>query len=973
MSFIRNLWKNKPTKIWLIVGTSIMIFIAIISIVLTQNQFLKGTLNIYFGGDRAVISETDEGEDLYQSDYDDKASVLNAAEDLNIKLEEEGIVLLKNDNNALPLQSGSRVSVFGKNSVNLVYGGSGSGATGSSNQVDLYDSLETAGFITNPELESFYLDDNRSGDGRETNPTIGTTIAGFATGETEISEYDTLVRNSYDNYSDAAIVVLSRIGGEGFDLPRTMLDSYESGASVIAGAKSGTSHYLELDQNEEDLLLETYAHFDKVILILNTPSVMELGFLMDTSDPLYSSKLMAALWIGFPGGTGMTAVGSILNGTVNPSGRTTDTYGMDFTVDPTYFNFGNNNVLNGNRYTVDGDLKNAYFVDYEEGIYVGYRYYETRGFTDGESWYDQHVVFPFGYGLSYTSFDWEVVSTKPSENQSLNSDGEIEIKVRVTNAGESSGKDVVQLYYTSPYTAGEIEKAYVVLGAFEKTDLIEPGESETVTLSLNVEDMASYDWNDANNNGFKGYELESGDYHIHIAKNAHEFVSSIDYTVDVDINYATDSKTGNDVSNLFDDVSNHIEESDGYLSRNGWQYFPTTPDSADRQVSQTLIDALSYEKDDEGMPWFTDIMPDQETSELSSDQTTVKLKALFNVSYDDELWDQLLNQLTVEQMAVLIGTGAFGTYQLENIGKPLTTDSDGPSGFTNFIANSPTAPVYDTNSYVSESIVGATWNVDLAYEMGLMIGNEALIGNERGDGLPYSGWYAPGVNIHRSPFSGRNWEYYSEDGFLSGMLASAVIQGAKAKGVYTFVKHFALNDQETNRDTNGLLVWANEQSMRELYFKPFEMAVKDGETTAMMSAFNRLGTTWTGGSYPLLTELLRDEWGFTGMVITDYALNRYLNPEQMIRAGGDLALTQGGKIPSMSDTSATQVAAIRLATKNILYTIVNSNAMNITVSKYLPPVWVVVVTYTNIVAGLGYVTWGSIVITKSIKKNKPQV
>ncbi|MDY0294543.1 MAG: glycoside hydrolase family 3 C-terminal domain-containing protein [Acholeplasmataceae bacterium] len=968
MNIIKLILKNKATKIWLIVSLSVMVFILTVSIIITQVGFLRGTLNIYFGGDRAIISEDGQGEDLFFADYSSKDEVLAAAKTFNIKLAEEGIVLLKNDNQALPLGIGNQISVFGKNSVNLVYGGSGSGATGGSDKIDLYESLEAAGFEINPTLLDFYQDDSRSGVGRAKNPEIGVTIAGFATGETAVTSYDNEVRQSYSSYADAAIVVISRIGGEGFDLPRTMLESYEQGANKVSGAKNGNDHYLELDQNEEDMLIEAYTHFNKVILLLNTPSAMEVGFLNDESHMLYSTKLEAALWIGFPGGTGADAIGRILNGSVNPSGRTTDTYARDFTTDPTYFNFGNNNVFNGNRYTNNGELQNAYFVDYEEGIYIGYRYYETRGETDGETWYENHVVFPFGYGLSYTTFSWDVESVKPLENRNLTKNGSIEIEVEITNTGNVAGKDVIQLYYTAPYTDGGIEKAHVVLGDFAKTSLLEPGASEKITLNINVEDMKSYDWNDANQNGFKGYELEAGQYEIHLAMSAHDKVETITYQIDSDYRYDVDNATGNPVTNLFDDVSNHIAEQNNYLTRSGWQNFPTTPTALDREVPSSLISAMNYQVNDEGKPWYVDVMPSQANTELSASEIQVTLDQMYGLPYDDELWDQLLDQLTIEQMAVLIGTGAFGSIQLENIGKPLTTDSDGPSGFTNFIANSPTAPVYDTNSYVAESLVGATWNKDLAYEMGKMIGNEALIGNERGDGLPYSGWYAPAVNIHRSPFSGRNWEYYGEDGYISGVLGAEVVKGAKEKGVYTFVKHFAVNDQETNRDTNGLLVWVDEQAMREIYFKPFEIIVKEGETTAMMSAFNRLGTEWTGGSYNLLTALLRHEWGFKGMVITDYALNRYLKADQMIRAGGDLALTQGGKIPSYDNPTATQTSAIRMATKNILYTVANSNAMNVKISGYLLPVWVVWTIWINVIIDVSLVGWGILVIIKVRKK-----
>ncbi|MFU8785788.1 MAG: glycoside hydrolase family 3 N-terminal domain-containing protein [Candidatus Izemoplasmataceae bacterium] len=964
---MKFLWRNKATRIWLIVTSSIMTLLIIASLTATQIAFLRGTLNIVFGGDRAIIDG--DSQELYIPDYDSKASVLEAARNFNITIAEEGFVLLKNDNNALPLNQGSRLSIFGKNSEDLVYGGSGSGA-GSANleNMGLHESLTTAGFELNPVLKAFYEDNARSGLGRPRNPSIGDIIAGFATGETPMNSYDANIRSSYAEYNDAAIVLISRIGGEGFDLPRTMADSYSANANKISGANNLNDHYLQLDANESLLLLEVYEHFNKVILLLNTPSQIELGFIDDEDHPLYSEKLEAVLWIGMPGSTGAMAIGPVLNGDVNPSGRTTNIYARDFRSDPTWFNFGNNNVLEGNRYTVNGQNQVAYFVEYQEGIYIGYRYYETRGYTDGEIWYKNNVVFPFGFGLSYTTFDWNIESKTIQQGSYLAEDDVIIIEVTVTNTGGVAGKDVVQLYYTSPYTPGGIEKAHVVLGAFEKTDIIQPRESQTVTLSIPVEMMKSYDYNDANDNGFKGYELEAGEYIIHLSRNSNEVVESMTYQVAETIFYDVDSATGYKVENLFDDVSDHLANTRGYLTRNGWTNFPTTPTIEEREISQMIIDAMIYNQNDAGKPWFEDVMTVQASRILNVDDIYVTFEELIGRDYQDPLWDLLLNQLTVEQMARLIGNGAFNTIPIENIGKPLTRESDGPSGFTNFMATSPVAPVYDTNFYPSQSLIGATWSKDIAYEMGIIIGNEALIGNERGDGLPYSGWYAPGVNLHRSPFSGRNWEYYSEDPILSGILAANVIQGAAEKGVYTFVKHFAVNDQETNRDTNGLLVWVDEQTMRELYFKPFEIAVKEGETTAMMSAFNRLGTTWTGGSYALLTELLRNEWGFKGMVITDYALNRYLNEEQMIRAGGDLALTQGGKIPNYDDPSPTQVSVIRQATKNILYTVVNSNAMNLNVIGYRPPLWTQVLLGVNLSAAVGFGTWGFYTIKKTLNQ-----
>jgi beta-glucosidase len=435
--------------------------------------------------------------------------------------------------------------------------------------------------------------------------------------------------------------------------------------------------------------------------------------------------------------------------------------------------------------------------------------------------------------------------------------------------------------------------------------------------------------------------------------------------------YETDDATGAAVSNIFDEVSDYIAGRGGYLSREDFAgTWPSAPTDADRAETGAFISSLNYSvSDTESDPWYTDVMPKQSKKKLSFNKTPIKLYELIGKDYDDPLWDGLLDQLTVGQMKDLINSGNFRTAYIDNIDKPLTIDADGPMGFAIFMGD---PSVYDTCYYASECVLGATWNKELAYELGKMIGNEGLIGNKKGDGRPYSGWYAPAMNIHRSQFGGRNFEYYSEDGRLSGAMAAGVIRGAKEKGVYTYAKHFALNDQETNRDTTGLVTWANEQAMRELYFAPFEAAVKDGKTTAMMSAFNRVGTVWAGGSYDLLTRLLRDEWGFRGTVITDFNVNSFMNLDQMVRGGGDLSLSAGKKW-DVSD-SATAVSALRKATKNILYTVAGSNAMNGMgpgiIYKYALPLWVIWLILANVgifVLGCG---WGALAITKALKRKR---
>lgn len=950
------IFRHLKTRIWFIVTVILLVLVLTVNLVATQNGFIYNTLKIVLGQERAITAEG-ESENLYVADYASKAEVLAAANAFNETVEEEGIILLKNDaygeGNSLPLAKGSTISVFGKNSVDLVLSGSGSSGNRSGAMTDLYQSLTDAGLNYNETLKNFYEDDSLSGSGRPSNPAIGQIIWGFATGETPVASYTSEVKASFAG-SDAALVVLSRIGGEGFDLPTTM-SADRSFTQKVAGAKSIDSHYLELDENEEAMLALACENFENVIVLLNTGSPIELGFLEQYP------QINACLWMGFPGSSGAAAVGRVLAGDVNPSGHTTDTWIADFTQEPSWQNLSYNRIHEGNSYTRNNANSNYYFVEYEEGIYVGYRYWETRGMTEGEEWYDSNVIYPFGYGLSYTDFSWEVVD-KPSAPVTVGADDTIEVKVAVTNNGTRDGADVVQLYYTAPYTAGEVEKAHVVLGAFEKV-FVEAGQTETVTLSMPVSEMKSYDYSDANKNSFKGYELEAGEYQVRIGTDAHTAVDTISYTVAEDVTFPNDEVTENPVENRFDDVSGHIET---YLSRNGWTGYPTTPTKQEREVDQTFIDSLQYVRSDEGKPYYTDVWANQ------SMPSELVLRDLIGVPYEDPdgLWEQLLDKLSAADMATLIGTGAYKTVEmLDLIGKPPVTDADGPSGFVNFMAMQD-ATVYDTCCYAAETVLGATWNVDLAYQMGLMVGNEGLVGNERGDGLPYTGWYAPAVNIHRSPFGGRNWEYYAEDGLLSGKLAAQVIAGCKEKGVYCTVKHFAVNDQETNRDSNGILVWLNEQAMREIYLKPFEIAVKEGETTAIMSSFNRLGTTWAGGSYELLTEILREEWGFEGMVITDYALLSYMNADQMIRAGGDLMLTNDRTAEFTSNVTATQLSQLRRATKNILYTVVNSNAMAAEIIGMRLPVWVEIMFVVDGVIAAGLIAWGAVVIVQVLKEEK---
>lgn len=993
---MKFLWKHTGTRIWLIVTSATLILALVITSVLLCLPIASNSLNLVFGGERVNVVEDDRDE-RWGREFSSKEEALQAAEEFVITVEAEGITLLKNSEQALPLTGeGCKVSVFGKNSVDLVYSGSGSASNLSTSTKTLYDSLDAAGIVYNETLKSFYEDDDRSGSGRPDNPamTSGQRLAGFATGETPVESYDTAVTDSYGSYQDAAIVVISRIGGEGFDLPRTMAADFGD-AAAVAGAESAESHYLELDANEKALLAHVKDHFSKVIVVLNTGSTMELGEL--EAD----EAVDAILWMGFPGATGVMALGQILTGMttegtqISPSGHTVDTWAADFTKDPTWYNTGIYGSEFGNRYLYNGEKTDYAFVNYEEGIYVGYRYYETRGFEEkradeASTWYEENVVYPFGYGLSYTTFEWDV-DFGTQTGSAITEQDTLEVEVRVKNTGDWAGKDVVQLYYSAPYDHEKdaIEKSHVVLGAFAKTGLLAPGEEETLTLSLDVKDMKSYDYADANHNDFRGYELEAGDYELLIGSDAHTPKASAVYALAQDVQLPVDSNARGEkvtVANAFDDVSAGIYGTNtyaAYISRK--DFAGTVPDAYLADQDRTLDDALKealdnsikrkYAGTDEGQPWQVT----GESPSVTAVNNGLSLRDMLydadgnyvgTVAYDDPRWETLLDEIPLDEMKTLVGFGAFRTNTVAGVdnvvNKPITNDSDGPSGFTSFISES---VVYGTCAYQAECVMGATWNAELARRMGELVGEEGLAGNEKGDAMPYSGWYAPAINIHRSPFAGRNWEYYSEDGLLSGKLAAEVVQGAREKGVYCYVKHFAVNDQETDREYNGILVWANEQAMREIFLKAFEIVVKEGHANAMMSSFNRLGMTWAGGSYPLLTTVLRNEWGFQGMVITDYSLNTYTYVDQMIRAGGDLFLTQDVKSFNKED-DATQVTLLRQATKNILYPVVNSNIMSLTTDGYKLPLWQVIMFVIDGALAAVLVLWGVLVIRRTKRKEE---
>ncbi len=935
------------------------------------------------------------GGNYFLSDYDTVDDVAAEGREICSELVAEGTVLLKNVDNALPLQRG-KISMFGKNLYQKMGG--------------LTTAFMNAGFEVNPALSPFYNNNELSGPGAPGHPGNGVVVSGLPTGEADISRFED-TNNSVAEYNDAAIVAFYRTSGEGFDIPRTMMqvdgDYKKFGPGdpePVTGARATDDHQLQLDANEAALLKYCAERFEKVIVLINSPAPMELGFLDDPDHYAYSDKIKGALWTNAFNSESWEPLVQIMTGEINPSGHLPDTFARDFKADPSWNNFGNNFMedytdgslvyAKGNQYANDnmhgggGNGGGGYYsnyVYYKEGIYSGYRYWETRGYTEGldtpwtgtetdvlahhahgpneaihyysktgadaskqetlddkkwNNWYDAHVVFPFGHGLSYTTFDWAFADD--AEGGALDPDGKVSVSVTVTNTGEVAGKDVVQLYYNAPYTPGGIEKAHVKLGAFVKTKLLEPDESQTVTLSFGVRDMASYDWNDKNANGFKGYELDAGTYNIYVGSDAHcwadENVLTKSYTLSEGYKYETDEATGNKVENRFDAMSEQLlhedrypedgenNEKDMYMTRADWgTTWPTL--SYRLTAEQWIIDGLKeyndvreapfgweYPEDKPTDPWYTDVMPTQGAVY----ETPIRLEELFGLEYDDPKWDEFLDQLTIDQLKELALRGGYKSGM--NIPELGITQG--------FNADSPTCVLItgaQQNVWLpSDILTAATWNEDLAYRRGKILGEISLWGGGN-VAARVPGWYAPAVNVHRNPFGGRVGEYLSEDGFLAGKISAQIVKGAQEKGMFCYVKHFAVNSQETNRC--GLLTWADEQTMREIYFKPFEICVKEGKTLGIMSSLNRFGPRWAGGSYELLTEVLRDEWGFRGNVVTD-SFAAWSNADIMIRAGGSLALGNGWLHVDPDCETPTTVNCLRNCAHDVLYAHANSMALN---------------------------------------------
>ena len=836
-----------------------------------------------------------------------------ASKDITTRIEEEGIVLLENKDNTLPLnvEKNAKVNVFGQSSTAIVYGGAGSGASNETDNVTLQEGLKQAGFDVNEDLTKFYEDHKTKKKGQNVFNLKG---GDYNINEPATSEYSDKLISDAKKFSDTALVVFSRNGGEGGDLPMDM--------ASYTGGDAG-KHYLELQSCEQEMLSMVEKNFEHVIVLVNSSNAMELGFLED-------KNVDAALWIGGPGSTGCVAVGEVLCGAVNPSGRLVDTYAYDLTTAPAYYNAGDF------TYTSNGEDTNEHYVEYAEGIYVGYRYYETR-YVDNETGkcdedaYNKVVQYPFGYGLSYTTFEQKVTHHEVK-------DGKINIEIEVKNTGKVAGKDVAQVYVTAPYENGGVEKTFVELEGFAKTGMLEPGKTEKVTVSFDVEDMAAYDYI---NQGC--YVLEKGTYEIKLMNNAHDVLDSFTYDVEDTIVYDENHARSTDQTaavNTFDFAAGDVT----YVSRSDWEGTLPTARVEKKEATVEILDQLNLDHISKLY-----VNPSNEGDKITTGADNgLTLSDMVGVPYDDEKWDKLLDELSVDEMAKLMGYGGFSTVEIASIDKVATIDIDGPAGL-----NALTSDISGVQ-FPSEAVIGSTYNVELVDEMGQTYAQEA---NAHG----VVGIYAPGLNIHRTPFSGRNFEYYSEDPVLNGKLGAAMTRGCNSMGVYCYPKHFALNDQETNR--SGVCVWSNEQAMREIYLKAFEIVVKEGNNHGLMSSYNRIGTVWSGGCKELLTNVLRGEWGFEGAVATDYANAKLLNADQALMAGGDLMLSTTGATLSDKVTGSIEgQQKLRQASKNVLYMVVNSRAYTNPVEMGFP-YWILAQVALNIVLML-------LVVLRIFKKKK---
>ena len=881
------------------------------------------------------------------------------ATDLVVEMAQEGIVLLENDG-VLPLASGAKLNVFGWASTNPCYGGTGSGALNDAYPtVTLLQGLSDAGIELNTELEKFYTDYKAD------RPTVGMWAQDWTLPEPNVSLYtDSLISNA-KSFSDTAMIVITRVGGEGADLPWDMTavidgtwasksgegntyfggtydDSLNQGNDWDAG-----DHFLQLSNREEEMVDLVCSNFDNVIVVYNGANAFELGWVEDYP------QIKGVLACPGTGQAGFTGLGQIVAGQINPSGHLVDTYVYDMESTPWWNNFGsflydNMQEFEYTNHGFTGDsVEVPNFVNYVEGIYVGYKFYETAA-DEGLIDYNSTVQYPFGHGLSYTSFKQEMGSISESN-------GTISFDVTVTNTGSVAGKDVVEVYYNPPYTNGGIEKATANLVEFGKTGLLEPGQSEVIKISFPAEQMASYDVN-----GAGCYVLEKGDYEIAIKSDSHNTIDSKTYTVSSTITYNEGNKRESDkvaAVNQFDYAAGNVtylSRKDGFANYAEATAAPTnfSMDAESKANFYNITNYLTAEataKDED---------PNAEPITTGANNG-LQLKDLRGKSYDDPDWDKLMDQLTLDEMNTLISLGGYQTAAIDSIGKIRTNDNDGPASINNNFTG------VGSVGFPAAVMIAATWSDDLAYRFGDSIG-------EMADEMNTSGWYAPAMNIHRTAFAGRNFEYYSEDGVLSGSIASNAVTGAKEHGVYSYMKHFALNDQESNR-CDMVCTWSNEQAIREIYLVPFEICVKEAGCEAVMSSFNYIGNRWAGGSAALCKTVLRDEWGFQGFVETDYfGVYGYMSSDQAIRNGTDLMLvsyqTATNNVQFRETNGAQQ--AMRTAAKNILFVTVNSRAY--TDANYAKatatPAWRTILMVVNVVVGILLVACEALLIKSWMKK-----
>ena len=888
-------------------------------VVLVGNYFaMKYTTIITrsLGHTTTKVTTTGDGSgdnEYFKSDYSSHEELVDHETEFSKQLVAEGIVLMRNQDNVLPLESGKKISLFGIGSAKFVYSGLGSGAIDTSKTTSLKDALEAEGFQVNPDLYSVY-EKSEARVGKEEDP----------------STYLDSVADSVKEYNDAAIVVISRNGAEAQDL---------------------TEDQLSLSDAEMSLVKYANDNFDDVIVMLNTANAIEMGW----SDSQYFPNIKACMWVGYPGQEGITSIAKALTGEVNPSGRLVDTYAYDAMSAPAtqIFEYGEwtntNNEENG--------PKNAYTV-YGESIYIGYRYYETRyedtvlgqgnaSTADSEYDYTKQVQYPFGYGISYTQFDYSDFSlTENGDNFTA--------QVTVTNSGDVAGKDVVEVYFQSPYTDYDrenlVEKSAVELCGFEKTGELAPGESETVSIDIPKETLRAYDYTNA-----KTYIVDDGTYYFAIGDDCHQALNNIlaakGYTtadgMDADgddslvgtyeqkefdnTTYAKDAATGNEITNQFDygNIQTY-DDSYVYLTRNDWTgTWPTIygePNEKGRYNAEATEEFVQLSQNN--------IYQDDPNAEMPTTNSgdNINLITMRGKDYDDEGWDAILDCLTVDEMVEMVRLGGWQTMAIDSISKPMSSDQDGPAGISGELIMSDV----DCMGYPNQELLAAAWNKDLALEFGKCIGEDGLSVNVQG-------WYAPGAGTHRTPLGGRNFEYYSEDTYLAGSMCANEVAGAQSKGMYCYLKHLVLNDQEQRR--YGISTFTTEQALRELYLTPFEMAVKDADCHGMMAAFNGIGGIWCGASKELITNVLGNEWGFHGIIVTDYASanDGYMFIDAGLQAGTDLWLNTDSEVYKMGDVSdnATLVTALRNASHDILYTVVNSSAMNgidenVVVKKVLP-------------------------------------